>query len=174
MIRQAYANEIKVCDILDLAMSEFSECFFAEKNHDFKMQIFYDFFGKDKTRFCLSNIYVYERNYQVIAAFCIYGGFEYNDDLLKEYLKSKNSDYEIIKECENDEFYLDSVAVLPEFRKQGILGEILEFVSLKAKENSYKKISLITKTPKIYEKYGFRVCNNTTNFDDYLKMLKEI
>lgn len=174
MIRPARMSDYKACEILDLAMSEFSENFFNERNYHKKIEKFYEFFGKENTRFCLENLFVYEKDNKIIAICCAYGDKEYNDDALKEFLKQNNSNYEIIKECDTNEFYLDSIAVLPEYRGRGILKEFINYLEIIAKNKNYKVISLITKTPKVYEKYGFYIIKECEDFKTYFKMLKEI
>ncbi|MBT0883410.1 GNAT family N-acetyltransferase [Campylobacter sp. 2018MI13] len=174
MIRPARMSDYKACEILDLAMAEFSENFFNETNYQKKIEKFYEFFGKEKTRFCLDNLFVYEKDNQIISICCAYGDREYNDDALKQYLKNINSNYEIIKECDKDEFYIDSVAIIPSYRKMGILKEMLEYAINIAKNKGYNKITLITKSSQIYERYGFKVINECKEFENYFKMLKEI
>lgn len=174
MIRPARMSDYKACEILDLAMAEFSENFFNEKDYHKKIEKFYDFFGKEKTRFCLENLFVYEINNEIIAICCAYGDREYNDEGLKQYLKNINSTYEIVKEFEDNEFYLDSIAVLPEYRGRGILKEFINYLENLAKNKNYNMLSLITKSPKIYEKYGFKTIKICKDFEGYFKMLKEI
>ncbi|WP_267525204.1 GNAT family N-acetyltransferase [Campylobacter sp. MG1] len=175
MIRKPNLDEFIVCDILDLAQDTFTQKLFCEDDELKKMQVFYKFYGNDKCRFALDNIFVYEIDKNIVAACCAYGSSEYSDLAIEEYLLYKGIDFKIIKEFDDGEFYIDSIAILPDFRGKGILKKMLEYANIKAKNNGYKIISLITKTPEFYKNYGFKTIKET-NFNDeiYLKMIKNI
>lgn len=175
MIRPAKVNDHKVCDILDLAQSDFLYNLFDAKNQEDKMKVFYNFFGNKKSRFALENIFLYEIDNVAVAACCAYGSKSYTDEAICGYLASKNSDFEVIKEFSDGEFYIDSIAILEDFRGRGILRAMLSHAENKAINQGYKKLSLITKTPEYYESFGFLVVDDFLfNNEVYKKMLKEI
>lgn len=175
MIRKPKLDEYKVCDILDLAQDTFTKKLFCEDDELKKMQVFYNFYGNKDCRFALENIFVYEIDKKIVAACCAYGSNEYCDLAIEQYLLSKESKFKITKEFDEGEFYIDSIAILPEFRGMGILKKMLEYASIKAKNDGYNVISLITKTPEFYQNYGFKVVAKTDFNDEvYLKMLKDI
>lgn len=105
-------------------------------------------------------------------------GFEFNPEELKVDL-----------ECQEGEYYLDSMAILPRFRKlvfedEGATDKIGHLLMLdgirKGRSLGYKRISLIVAVshPKLIEYYGalgFQAAEEITFFDEpYLRMTKEI
>ena len=52
-------------------------------------------------------------------------------------------------------FILDYIAVLPEFRKKGLGGELLEKTIEKAKHLGAKNIYITAREPAFFKKYGF-------------------
>ena len=69
--------------------------------------------------------------------------------------------------AEADEFYIQSLAVFPEFRGQGIGSALLNHIIAHAKDNSYKKVSLIAESDNehaimIYKKLGFVITEEVT------------
>lgn len=66
-----------------------------------------------------------------------------------------------VKEAEEDEYYLDSLAVHPRFRGRGLGTALLNHVQKKAKKNGYKKTSLLVEhgnmnAYRLYRKIGYK------------------
>lgn len=66
-----------------------------------------------------------------------------------------------VKEAEEDEYYLDSLAVHPKFRGRGLGTALLNHVQKKAKKNGYKKTSLLVEhgnmgAYRLYRKIGYK------------------
>ena len=65
------------------------------------------------------------------------------------------------KEAEEDEYYLDALAVHPSFRGQGLGTALLRHVQKKARKNGFKKTSLLVEhgnmsAYRLYRKIGYK------------------
>lgn len=84
------------------------------------------------------------------------------------------------KEAKHDEYYVDSVAVYPEYRGHGIAGELLKVAKIKSSTYGFDKISLIVKPENkraiaLYENHGYAVRGNLTLAGiKYLSMIKSV
>ena len=68
----------------------------------------------------------------------------------------------IADETEEGEFYIDSIAVLPLFRKRGVATELIKAMCSKAFNDGHSKVGLIVETNNmkaqfLYEKLGFKI-----------------
>ena len=61
------------------------------------------------------------------------------DREISQHLKALGKDGQVEKECFDDEFYIDSIAVDEKFRGQGLAKELIIHSFTKAKELGYKK-----------------------------------
>ena len=177
MIRKATPEDFKESvRVLELAMSEFTEVLFGESQIQKKMEIFVIFFKAKHNRLSFQNIIVYEKESQICAAMCVYPGCEsdFLDMVLNQRLKALGKNL-ILKECEDDEFYIDSIAVLPSFRGNGYFKALMNEALNLSKENGFKKTSLITKTPEIYTKFGFEKVKDLNFYGEIdTKMIKNL
>ena len=145
-------------------------------------EILEKFFKSETNRLSYKNVYVYKRDEQIIAAMCAYFGGDAAqlDSEISQHLKALGKDAQIEKECFDDEFYIDSIAVDEKFRRQGLAKELIMHSFVKAKELGYKKVSLIVdiKKPKVrkfYESLGFKFnTKKIINLHEYDHMIKEI
>ena len=102
------------------------------------------------------------------------------DREISQHLKALGKDAKIEKECFDDEFYIDSIAVDEKFRGQGLAKELILHSFTKAKELGHKKVSLIVdvnkpKVRKFYESLGFKFnTKKIINLHEYDHMIKEI
>ncbi|MDX4039698.1 GNAT family N-acetyltransferase [Aliarcobacter skirrowii] len=137
----------------------------------------------DVCRLSYNNIYTYEVNNKNVAILLAYNSndIEKLDKPMIEHLKTKNiflKSFE--KECFEDEFYIDTVSVSPSFQGRGIAKELFAFAQQKAREQGFKKLSLLVdlenkKAKALYEKLGFR--DNTTlevSKTQFSHMIKEL
>lgn len=179
MIRPAKIDEYKECfEILELAMSDFTQVMFDEKDENKKLKLYETFFKAKNNRLSHENILVYDNEKgQICGAICAYKGYEsdFLDMIFNERLKNLNSKTLIKKECEDDEFYIDSVAVLPNFRRRGYFKAMVNEVINKARDLGFSKVSLITQNPEYYTKFGFKFTKNEEFYGEiYAKMIKTI
>lgn len=179
MIRPAKPDDYKESfEILELAMSSFTDVIFNEKDENKKLELFKKFFIAKNNRLSHENILLYENeNSEICGAICLYEGHEsdFLDMVFNQRLKELNSKTLIKKECEDDEFYIDSVAVLPKFRGRGYFKAMVNEAINKARDLGFKKVSLITQTTEIYTKFGFKFDQNLEFYEEiYQKMIKKI
>ena len=77
-------------------------------------------------------------------------------------------------EIHNDDFFINSIAVIPEFQGQGIASELLKSAFTKARELGFTKISLYVETVNehainVYQKYGFKITQTVIFKEKYNK-----
>lgn len=95
-------------------------------------------------------------------------------DESEEYLDS------IPQECSTEEYYLDSMALLPEFRGNGLGRALILDAVEKARELGYTNITLLANKHKdglvnYYKKIGFEIYGSMIYFEhDYWKMRIQI
>ena len=81
------------------------------------------------------------------------------------------------RETDPGEYYLDTLAVLPEFRHQGIGRTLLEDGIRKGAELGYKQMALVADMDmphliRLYEKVGFRLADRRRAFGvDFQRMI---
>ena len=183
MIKNAQKQDAKVCiKLLNLAMEDIAyklSCYDDPARSD---EILEKFFKSETNRLSYKNVYVYKHDEQIIAAMCAYFGGDAAqlDSEISQHLKALGKDAQIEKECFDDEFYIDSIAVDEKFRGQGLAKELILHSFAKAKELGHKKVSLIVdinkpKVRKFYESLGFKFnTKKIINLHEYDHMIKEI
>ncbi|MGD0707423.1 MAG: GNAT family N-acetyltransferase [Anaerolineaceae bacterium] len=78
------------------------------------------------------------------------------------------------KETERDEFYIDHIAVFPDFQRQGIGRELLSWAETLAAQNGLKRLSLIVERGNepahaLYRAVGFQIVETHPASEDYQK-----
>ena len=172
MIKNAQKQDAKSCiKLLNLAMEDIAYKLSGYDDPIKSDEILEIFFKSDTNRLSYKNVFVYKHNEEIIAAMCAYfgGDVEQLDREISQHLMALGKDTQVEKECFDDEFYIDSIAVDENFRGQGL-----------AKELGHKKVSLIVDTnkPKVrkfYESLGFKFnVKKIVNLHEYDHMIKEI
>ena len=183
MIKNAQKQDAKICiKLLNLAMEDIAYKLSGYDDPVKSDEILEKFFKSETNRLSYKNVYVYKRDKQIIAAMCAYfGGDAWQlDSEISQHLKALGKDAQIEKECFDDEFYIDSIAVDEKFRGQGLAKELILYSFAKAKELGHKKVSLIVdvnkpKVRKFYESLGFKFnTKKIINLHEYDHMIKEI
>ena len=183
MIKNAQKQDAKICiKLLNLAMEDIAYKLSGYDDPVKSDEILEKFFISEINRLSYKNVYVYKRDEQIIAAMCAYfGGDAWQFDReISQHLKALGKDAKVEKECFDDEFYIDSIAVDEKFRGQGFAKELILHSFAKAKELGYKKVSLIVdinkpKVRKFYESLGFKFnTKKIINLHEYDHMIKEI
>ena len=183
MIKNAQKQDAKICiKLLNLAMEDIAYKLSGYDDPARSDEILEKFFKSETNRLSYKNVYVYKRDEQIIAAMCAYfGGDAWQlDSEISQHLKALGKDAQIEKECFDDEFYIDSIAVDEKFRGQGLAKELILHSFAKAKELGHKKVSLIVdinkpKVRKFYESLGFKFnTKKIINLHEYDHMIKEI
>ena len=183
MIKNAQKQDVKICiKLLNLAMEDIAYKLSGYDDPVKSDEILEKFFVSETNRLSYKNVYIYKRDEQIIAAMCAYfGGDAWQFDReISQHLKALGKDTEVEKECFDDEFYIDSIAVDEKFRGQGLAKELILHSFAKAKELGHKKVSLIVdvnkpKVRKFYESLGFKFnTKKIINLHEYDHMIKEI
>ena len=183
MIKNAQKQDAKICiKLLNLAMEDIAYKLSGYDDPAKSDEILEKFFKSETNRLSYKNVYVYKRDDVIIAAMCAYFGGDawLLDREISQHLKALGKDAHIEKECFDDEFYIDSIAVDEKFRRQGLAKELILHSFAKAKELGYKKVSLIVdinkpKVRKFYESLGFKFnTKKIINLHEYDHMIKEI
>lgn len=183
MIKNAQKQDAKICiKLLNLAMEDIAYKLSGYDDPVKSDEILEKFFESETNRLSYKNVYVYKRDDVIIAAMCAYfGGDAWQFDReISQHLKALGKDAQIEKECFDDEFYIDSIAVDEKFRGQGLAKELILHSFAKAKELGHKKVSLIVdvnkpKVRKFYESLGFKFnTKKIINLHEYDHMIKEI
>ena len=183
MIKNAQKQDAKICiKLLNLAMEDIAYKLSGYDDPIKSDEILEKFFESETNRLSYKNVYVYKRDDVIIAAMCAYfGGDAWQFDReISQHLKALGKDAQIEKECFDDEFYIDSIAVDEKFRGQGLAKELILHSFAKAKELGHKKVSLIVdvnkpKVRKFYESLGFKFnTKKIINLHEYDHMIKEI
>ena len=183
MIKNAQKQDAKICiKLLNLAMEDIAYKLSGYDDPARSDEILEKFFKSETNRLSYKNVYVYKRDDVIIAAMCAYfGGDAWQlDSEISQHLKALGKDAQIEKECFDDEFYIDSIAVDEKFRGQGLAKELILHSFARAKELGHKKVSLIVdvnkpKVRKFYESLGFKFnVKKIVNLHEYDHMIKEI
>jgi len=183
MIKNAQRQDAKICiKLLNLAMEDIAYKLSGYDDPLKSDEILEKFFESETNRLSYKNVYVYKRDDVIIAAMCAYfGGDAWQlDREISQHLKALGKDAQIEKECFDDEFYIDSIAVDEKFRGQGLAKELILHSFARAKELGHKKVSLIVdinkpKVRKFYESLGFKFnTKKIINLHEYDHMIKEI
>ena len=183
MIKNAQKQDAKICiKLLNLAMEDIAYKLSGYDDPVKSDEILEKFFKSETNRLSYKNVYVYKRDDVIIAAMCAYFGGDawLLDREISQHLKALGKDAQIEKECFDDEFYIDSIAVDEKFRRQGLAKELILHSFARAKELGHKKVSLIVdinkpKVRKFYESLGFKFnTKKIINLHEYDHMIKDI
>lgn len=183
MIKNAQKQDAKICiKLLNLAMEDIAYKLSGYDDPVKSDEILEKFFESETNRLSYKNVYIYKRDDVIIAAMCAYFGGDTAklDREISQHLKALGKDAQIEKECFDDEFYIDSIAVDEKFRGQGLAKELILHSFARAKELGHKKVSLIVdvnkpKVRKFYESLGFKFnTKKIINLHEYDHMIKEI
>jgi acetyltransferase, GNAT family len=183
MIKSAQKQDAKICiKLLNLAMEDIAYKLSGYDDPVKSDEILEKFFKSETNRLSYKNVYVYKRDDVIIAAMCAYFGGDawLLDREISQHLKALGKDAQIEKECFDDEFYIDSIAVDEKFRRQGLAKELILHSFARAKELGHKKVSLIVdvnkpKVRKFYESLGFKFnTKKIINLHEYDHMIKDI
>lgn len=184
MIKKANKQNIEnISKLIYDAIHEVANSLTGENEEHKILKTLENYIQMDVCRLSYNNIYTYEIDNKNVAILLAYNSndVEKLDKPMIEHLKTKNiflKSFE--KECFEDEFYIDTVSVLEDYQGQGIAKELFAFAQQKAREQGFKKLSLLVdlenkKAKALYEKLGFK--DNTTlevSKTQFSHMIKEL
>lgn len=184
MIKKANKQNIEnISKLIYDAIHEVANSLTGENEEHKILKTLENYIQMDVCRLSYNNIYTYEIDNKNVAILLAYNSndVEKLDKPMIEHLKTKNiflKSFE--KECFDDEFYIDTVSVLEDYQGQGIAKELFAFAQQKAREQGFKKLSLLVdlenkKAKALYAKLGF--IDNTTlevSKTQFSHMIKEL
>lgn len=165
MIKQAQKDNItNISTLIFNAILNIANTLTGEEKEERILETLDFYIKMDVNRLSYNNIYTYEIENQIVGLILAYNSNDVKklDKPILEHLKTKNIYLDSFeKECFEDEFYIDTVSVSPNFQGRGIAKELFSFVEKKAKELGFDKVSLLVdfeneKALKLYEKLGFK------------------
>jgi ribosomal protein S18 acetylase RimI-like enzyme len=146
------------------------------------VNILMEFFQQEGNRLSYQNTIIAERDHHVVGVLVSYHGSrcEGLDQpfLDRQYALFGRVIRNIAKEAQPDEFYLDSLAVAEEFRRQGIAAMLIAAFEESVRAQGYDKVALLAEESnkpafRLYRKLGYVtdgiVC---IHGDDYHHMAK--
>ncbi|NLN13355.1 MAG: GNAT family N-acetyltransferase [Arcobacter skirrowii] len=184
MIKKANKKNIEnISKLIYDAIHEVANSLTGENEEHKILKTLENYIQMDVCRLSYNNIYTYEIDNKNVAILLAYNSkdVEKLDKPMIEHIKTKNIFLKSFdKECFDDEFYIDTVSVLEDYQGQGIAKELFAFAQQKAKEQGFKKLSLLVdlenkKAKALYEKLGF--IDNTTlevSKTQFSHMIKEL
>ncbi|WP_066355059.1 GNAT family N-acetyltransferase [Aliarcobacter skirrowii] len=184
MIKKANKQNIEnISKLIYDAIHEVANSLTGENEEHKILKTLENYIQMDVCRLSYNNIYTYEIDNKNVAILLAYNSndVEKLDKPMIEHLKTKNIFLESFdKECFDDEFYIDTVSVLEDYQGQGIAKELFAFAQQKAREQGFKKLSLLVdlenkKAKALYAKLGF--LDNTTlevSKTQFSHMIKEL
>lgn len=184
MIKKANKQNIEnISKLIYDAIHEVANSLTGENEEHKILKTLENYIQMDVCRLSYNNIYTYEIDNKNVAILLAYNSndVEKLDKPMIEHLKTKNIFLKSFdKECFDDEFYIDTVSVLEDYQGQGIAKELFAFAQQKAREQGFKKLSLLVdlenkKAKALYAKLGF--IDNTTlevSKTQFSHMIKEL
>lgn len=145
------------------AMGELAYMFSGTPDLRQTIHVLEQFFIEETTRTSHKNCIVYEENNVVRGVMVFYGGDrrEALDCGILDYLqRTENPLSSLDRECFEDEFYIDSLAVDEAFRNRGIATKLFNYAIQDAIKEGFTKISLLvdsdnTTAQQYYKNLGF-------------------
>lgn len=128
-------------------------------------------FHHDDVYFSYRNIFVTRGKGKVAGCILWFSG---EDESGFRSLNGQKSD--MGNESESGEIYIDSLAVLPEYRGRGIASLLIDQVTAEARRKKVKKVTLLADTKKtylkkLYQKSGFVVTSEMTLLNDHYEKM---
>lgn len=164
-IRRAKQSDADAASrLIRMAIKDIAEALTGEKEEERILEVMSHFFKEEKNRLSYKNCFICEINGGVAGLIiCYYGGdaAELDEPLaVRLRIIKKDPSIKIDKEADEDDFYLDTLCVDPEFRGKGIGTELLEYTEQYAKEKGYKRLALVVeqdnaKAQKLYARLGY-------------------
>lgn len=171
IIRPATPTDSQPLAILILqAMEEIVYQFIGQHNYAAAMQLLQHFTGSDQNQYSYQHCWVAEAEGEIVAAINIYNGA----DLVRlrepviQYIRAHfNAHFNPEHETQAGEYYIDTLAVLPQWQTQGIGTRLMEFVIEKYMGEQRQTLGLIVEednrdAKKLYLRLGFKPVGTKT------------
>ncbi len=194
IIRKARTEDKNtVVDLIIEAIEDLSNTFTGCEDNSMAKQKLKDFYCLPKNRFSYEYCFTAEIDGQVAGSIIAYPGKEMNElnkpliEQLKEKFKHDKKIFhkyekDILesREAFDDEYYIDNLAVLQNFRGNGIAKKLICQIEENALIKGYKKISILAdihnnRAFSIYQKLGYiKDCELDVLGHTYHHLVKEI
>ena len=165
IIRKANtADANKIAKLMLFAMDKIVYDFIGEKNENKALNFLVELIKKDHNQYSYQNITIFENgNNEVVGMTNIYDGAELHklrNPVLKLLKEKFNQEIHPQDETEPGEFYIDTIAVFPEYRGYGIGHKILDYIINEYAINQDKNIGLLVdldnpNAKRLYTNKGF-------------------
>lgn len=156
----------------------------GEKSEEKAIEVLEQYFRADEGRLSYRQATVKEIDGEVAGIIVAYGGdqaVELDRPILERLRKLTNDDsIALDKESDEDEYYIDTLSVSPQFGGQGIGSALISHAEHTAKELHYAKIALAVVTDNhrahsLYERRGYSTDKEITiNGHIYYHMVKPV
>ncbi|MMZ59178.1 putative acetyltransferase [compost metagenome] len=165
MYRQAAKSDASsVITLLFSAIGNIANTLAGTDDDEQAHQVLERFFQQEGNRVSYENVMVKEENGKVIAFMLTYHGSDAAslDQPFIDRLAANGAKAPAIqREAKNDEFYLDSIAVHPDYQGHGIGTEMLRLFERQALKRGYDKIMLLVDQDnpaarKLYLRQGYQ------------------
>ncbi|MGH1599906.1 GNAT family N-acetyltransferase [Campylobacter majalis] len=174
MIRKAKLQDINSCiPLIKMALGDIIYLLSKSNDKDTTEKKLTQLYNDTQNRISHKNMLVYEQDSKVVAMMISYKGSD---------VKWLDMNYSDIYECEcnDDEYYIDAIAVNEKFQSQGIATKLFKYAEILAKEKNERKIALLVETLKqkniqLYKKLGFKIDGERNIYNlKFYHMIKEI
>ena len=122
-------------------------------------KIFYNYYINENSQYYYKNFHAAINENNIIGGILSYEG-KYAEKYA-QLLNDNNQNMKFSPECEKDEYYIDCLAVFPEYRGQGYATQLLDECKKKAKQKNLPLALLVSehkpRVKELYEKYGFNI-----------------
>ncbi|WP_152394715.1 GNAT family N-acetyltransferase [Paenibacillus guangzhouensis] len=166
MIRTARAEDVaQVVPLMHAAIGRIANTLAGTTDDQEALTVVGEFFMQPGNRLSYENTIVYEVEGQVVGFLLAYHGSR-TEELDKPFVDRIRSvsgeEVTIVKEAQDDEYYLDSVAVNDAYQGQGIGKKLMDAFEQQGIERGYTKLALLVEMDnenayQLYVKKGYHV-----------------
>lgn len=166
MIRRASKEDADaIANLMMLAMGDLPYKFANTKDKDVAFELLKTFILQERNQYSISNIFVDEQENKIAGTITAYDGGKieilrqpFFDYISKNFHQQK---FEMELESEAGEFYIDTLAVDPNFQGKGIGKSLILAIINEAKKLGFNKVGLLVSASnadakRLYEKIGFK------------------
>ena len=169
-IRKATINDAPlISSVVAMAIGEETAILYGGENY---MNVFEEIALLEDSQYSYRNSFVAEINGNAVGAVVAYDGAELHSlrkSTLEIIYKHTAKELQIVDETDASEFYLDSLAVLPEYRGRGVGAQLILAVKERAFNEYNKNLGLLVDfenpdAERLYQSVGFE----RTDIKDFL------
>lgn len=180
-IRKATPQEASIlAKLMNLAMREITYQFIGETNSDKANAFLAYFIALPDNQYSYENIYVAEVGNEIAGQICLYDGAKLltlRKPIWEKIKSDFGKDYHAAEETQAGEFYIDTLAVAPQYQGKGIGKALLEFAIEEFVKKRQQTLGLLVekdndKAKRLYEKLGFEVVEQIDIFGKVMEHMQ--